>query len=60
MSKNRIDGAAAKAAGTAKEAIGKMTGDKELQAKGAIEKNVGAAQNAVGKAQDKIADKIKK
>ncbi len=54
MNNNRIDGAGHKAAGAIKEAVGKITGDKTLQAKGAAEKTVGKAQNGVGKAQDAL------
>jgi uncharacterized protein YjbJ (UPF0337 family) len=60
MSKNRIEGAAAKASGSAKEAVGKAVGDDRLEAEGAVEKAKGSAQNAMGKAQDKLGDAIKK
>ncbi len=54
MSDNRIEGAGRKAAGAVKEAIGKVTGDKTLEAKGKIQKGLGSAQNAAGKAEDII------
>lgn len=60
MSTNRIDGAIKKATGAAKEAAGKVTGNEKLEAEGAVEKVAGAAQNEIGKAQDKLADKLKK
>ena len=60
MSDNRIDGAAKEVVGSAKEAIGKATGDKKLEAQGVVEKTTGTVQNAVGKAQDKLADAVKK
>lgn len=59
MSKNRIVGAAHKAAGAIKEAAGKATGDKTLQAKGAVEKILGDAQEAVGKAQDAMGARLR-
>ncbi len=60
MSTNRIEGAAHKAAGAIKEAAGKVTGDKQLEAKGAAEKILGEAQNETGKAQDALGDALKK
>ena len=60
MSDNRIDGAAKQVVGGAKEAIGKATGDKKLEAQGVVEKTTGTVQNVVGKAQDKLADAVKK
>jgi uncharacterized protein YjbJ (UPF0337 family) len=52
MNNNRVEGAGRKAAGAIKEAAGKITGDKTLEAKGAVQKNLGKAQNAAGKAED--------
>jgi uncharacterized protein YjbJ (UPF0337 family) len=60
MSKNSIEGAAHKAAGTIKEAAGKILGDKELEAKGVAEKALGEVQGEVGKAQDTLGDALKK
>lgn len=59
MSDNRIEGAVKKATGAVKEAAGKLTGDEKLQAEGVVEKVVGAAQNEIGKVQDKLGDKLK-
>jgi uncharacterized protein YjbJ (UPF0337 family) len=52
MSKNRIEGAAHKAAGSIKQVAGKMTGNRTLEAKGAAEKILGGAQSEIGKVQD--------
>lgn len=60
MSTNRIEGAAKKAAGSIKEAAGKVTGNDKLRVKGAVEKAVGSAQNALGKAQDKVGAALKR
>ena len=60
MSQNRIEGAAHKAAGAIKEAAGKATGNKELEARGMAEKILGEAQNEIGKAQDILGDALKK
>ena len=42
-----------------KEAVGKATGDRKLQAKGAADKAAGKVQNAVGGAKDAVRDKAK-
>lgn len=52
MSKEGIEGATQKGVGAAKEAIGKTTGNKTLQAKGMADKATGSAKEAVGKAKD--------
>ena len=52
MSDNRIEGAGNKLAGSVKEGVGKLTGDKGLQAEGAMQKAGGSVQNAAGKVQD--------
>ena len=54
MDKDRVKGAAKEVAGSIKEAAGKITGDRETEAKGKVEKNVGTAQNAFGKVKDAI------
>jgi uncharacterized protein YjbJ (UPF0337 family) len=60
MSTNRIQGAARKAAGSVKQAAGKLMGDERLQVEGAVEKAKGSVQNAAGKLQDKIGAAIRK
>jgi len=54
MDKDRLRGAAKEVSGSIKEAAGKITGDRETETKGKIEKNVGTAQNAFGKVKDAI------
>jgi len=54
MSKERIEGAAQKAVGAAKQTIGKVVGSKRLQAEGVADKVVGSTKDAVGKAKDAI------
>jgi uncharacterized protein YjbJ (UPF0337 family) len=49
-----IKGAADKAKGAVKDAAGKMTGDKQMQAEGKMDKAKGAAHEAVGNAKDAI------
>jgi uncharacterized protein YjbJ (UPF0337 family) len=54
MDKEHVKGAADKAKGAVKDAAGKMTGDKELQAEGKMDKAKGAAHSAVGDAKDAV------
>jgi uncharacterized protein YjbJ (UPF0337 family) len=54
MSKERIEGAAQKAVGATKSVVGKVVGDKSLQAEGFADKVVGSAKETVGKAKDAI------
>lgn len=54
MDKDRIKGAAKEVSGSIKEAAGKISGNRETEAKGKVEKNLGTAQNAFGKVKDAI------
>ena len=54
MSKEGIEGVAQKGVGAAKEAAGKVTGDKKLQAEGLADKAAGAAKETYGKAKDAV------
>ena len=54
MSKEGIQGAAQKGIGAAKEAVGKVTDNKKLEAEGLADKAAGAAKEAFGKAKDAI------
>jgi uncharacterized protein YjbJ (UPF0337 family) len=54
MDKDHIKGAADKAKGAVKDAAGKMTGDKELQAEGKMDKAKGAAHSAAGDVKDAV------
>ncbi len=54
MDKDRIEGSGKQAKGAIKDAFGKMTGDKKLQAEGKADKAAGKVQNAVGGLKDKI------
>jgi uncharacterized protein YjbJ (UPF0337 family) len=53
---NQVKGKIENLKGRAKQAVGAMTGDKELEAKGAAERVKGAGQEAVGKVQRKVED----
>ena len=54
MNKDRIKGSANQAAGTVKEAVGKLTGDAKLKTEGAAQKFAGKVQNAVGGVKDAV------
>jgi uncharacterized protein YjbJ (UPF0337 family) len=52
VDKEHVKGAADKAKGAIKEAAGKMTGDKEMQAEGKFDKAKGSAHQAAGDIKD--------
>ncbi len=52
MDREHIKGAADKAKGAIKDTAGKMTGDKELQSEGKLDKAKGAALEALGNVKD--------
>jgi uncharacterized protein YjbJ (UPF0337 family) len=52
MDREHIKGAADKAKGAIKDTAGKLTGDKELQSEGKLDKAKGDAHNAVGNLKD--------
>jgi uncharacterized protein YjbJ (UPF0337 family) len=54
MDREHIKGAADKAKGAIKDAAGKLTGDKELQSEGKLDKAKGDAHNAVGNVKDAV------
>lgn len=54
MDKEHLKGAADKAKGAIKDAAGKVTGDKQMQAEGKLDKAKGAAREAMGDAKDAV------
>lgn len=56
MDKEHVRGAADKAKGAIKDAAGKMTGDKKMQAEGKIDKVKGEAHHAAGDVKDAARD----
>jgi uncharacterized protein YjbJ (UPF0337 family) len=52
MDREHVKGAADKAKGAIKDTAGKVTGDKELQSEGKLEKAKGEAHNALGDVKD--------
>jgi uncharacterized protein YjbJ (UPF0337 family) len=59
MEEEHVKGAADKAKGAVKDAVGGLTGDSKLQAEGKIDKVKGAAHNAVGDVKDAVKDSSK-
>jgi len=56
MDKDRVSGAADKAKGAMKDAAGKLTGDRRLQAEGKADKAKGEVKDAIGRAKDAFRD----
>ena len=56
MDQRRAEGISKKVSGSLKEAIGKVTGDTETQAKGAAEKTEGQVESAAAGAKDAARD----
>ena len=56
MDKEHFKGAADKAKGAAKDAVGGLTGDTKLQAEGKLDKAKGAVRSAVGDVKDALKD----
>jgi uncharacterized protein YjbJ (UPF0337 family) len=54
-----VKGAADKAKGAVKDAVGGLTGDSKLQNEGKIDKVKGAAHNAIGDVKDAVKDASK-
>ncbi|MCB8880384.1 CsbD family protein [Acidisoma cellulosilytica] len=59
MDKDRAAGIGHQVKGTVKEAAGKVTGDRKLEAEGKVEKAGGKVQNAYGGAKDSVRDAVK-
>jgi uncharacterized protein YjbJ (UPF0337 family) len=59
MDREHIKGMADKAKGAAKDAAGKMTGDKKMQAEGKFDKAKGKAHQVAGDVKDTARDATK-
>ena len=57
MKKEKIKGLIQEGTGKVKEVTGKVVGNKELEAKGKIQKNVGKAQVAYAEIEDNLEKK---
>ena len=51
---DKIKGLANEAAGTVKQVVGKAVGNDRLEVEGAVQKNIGKAQEAVGRGKDAV------
>ncbi|MDE1166165.1 MAG: CsbD family protein [Pseudomonas sp.] len=51
---DKIKGLANEAIGNVKQAVGKATGNEELQVKGVVQEKKGEAQQVVGKVKDAV------
>jgi uncharacterized protein YjbJ (UPF0337 family) len=60
MDKEHVKGAADKAKGAVKDAVGGLTGDDKLQAEGKLDKAKGAVREKVGDVKDAFRDSSKK
>ena len=59
MDKERIKGAAQEVAGSIKKAVGKLVGNKKLEAEGKLDSATGAIRTAVGEGKDTVRDIMK-
>jgi uncharacterized protein YjbJ (UPF0337 family) len=60
INKDQLQGRAEEAQGKVKEVVGKVLGNKELEVKGNLQKNVGAIQSSVGDAKESLEKTLKK
>jgi uncharacterized protein YjbJ (UPF0337 family) len=56
MDKEHVKGAADKAKGAVKDAVGGLTGDAKLQTEGKLDKAKGAVRSTVGDVKDAVKD----
>jgi uncharacterized protein YjbJ (UPF0337 family) len=56
MDKDRMEGAGRQVKGAIKDAAGKVSGDRKLQAEGKVDKATGKVQTEVGKTKDAVRD----
>ena len=60
MNKDRVDGAGKEVKGAIKEAAGKVTGNRQIEAEGKAEKIVGKVQNHIGRAEDAVKNTLRR
>jgi uncharacterized protein YjbJ (UPF0337 family) len=56
MDKQRVKGAVDQTVGSAKRAVGGLTGNRSTQAEGMVQQGKGKVETAVGKLKDKVRD----
>ena len=59
INKDQIEGRAEQAQGKVKEVVGKVVGNKDLEAKGNVEKRVGSVHAALGDVKEDIKKVLK-
>jgi uncharacterized protein YjbJ (UPF0337 family) len=59
INKDQVEGRAEEAKGKIKEVVGRVVGNKNLQARGNIQKNAGAVQATVGNVEEDIKKAVK-
>ena len=59
INKDQVEGRVKEAAGKAQEVAGRVTGSDTQEAKGAINKNLGAGQAKVGDVKEKVKTSVK-
>ena len=59
INKDQIEGRADEAKGKIKEVVGNIVGNKNLEAKGTVEKHIGAVQASVGDVKEDIKKAVK-
>lgn len=57
MDKDRTEGHAKDVAGSAKETVGKVTGDRETEHRGQVQEAAGKVQKVIGKIKDAVTGK---
>lgn len=60
MDKERIKGGLRKATGAVKEKAGQMTGDRDMEAEGKVDKAEGRVRSSVGHAKDAVRELVGK
>jgi uncharacterized protein YjbJ (UPF0337 family) len=60
MDRQRMEGGLKKTTGAVKEKAGQMTGDRDLEAEGKVDKTEGDVRSAVGKVKDAARDIFRK
>jgi len=59
INKDQVKGRANEVQGKVKEVVGKVVGNKDLEVKGVVQKNIGSVQASVGDAKEDIAKSVK-
>ena len=60
MNNDQVKGRVEEAKGAVKETTGRVVGNRDLEAEGAVDKASGKSQSTFGDAKEKVADAIKK